>query len=599
MEEIFSDDFLKRLKQLISDDKNEFKHEHYKAALEHCEEMSWHVYGTKPEALLNRTRPREDPAITQYRLDSYEPITKSICKKALSIAHKVFNSKLYSIRFEDDEKAQALKEYTLEEYPIFNSVVNYLANFSLKKLIADPNGVFLVQPNFYDIKESERVQPIVTCYGSAEIWDVTRDYFLLFDKSDGKRWFFTYVDKTNIHKIVVTKEDDRANILNRKITVTIEFSYAHNFGDIPVWYLGGEFSDKHYGLFESFFSPAVPFWNEAINDHSDVTGGYRMHMWPQKWEVADECEYVEDNKYPCTGGYIFNAESGKKSKCPDCRGMGRKTIKSPYESYLVNRDKFKAADGTANVDVPFGYVSVPTDALKMLEDKANRNLEMGLNALSMDIVNKIGENQSGISKEIDRSELHDFLQKIADQYFGVHLPNIYYYFAKYMFGVTDPTKVEKIQPEISKPTQFNVYTASELTSQFASAKDAGLSPAYLTTKQAEVQEKEFGTHPQLLAVLQLELILDPLSGVSRDDVSLMLAGGTITKETAIIHDNIKIFVRKAIEEDSNFVNKTVTEQMEVLEGYAAEVVEKTKVKIDTSAFGDPNFTPPIDETATT
>lgn len=581
-EQYFDEAFLKRLKQLISDDKDELKHPFYKAALEHCEEMSWHVYGTKPEELLKRVRPREDEAVRQYRLDSYEPITKSICKKALSITHKIFNSKLYSIRFEESDNAEILKRYTLEEYPRFNSVVNYLANFSLKKNIADPNGVFLVQPNDYMIKESERVQPIVTCYGSKDIWDIGKDYFLFFDEggADAKEWYFTYADTQLIHKIVVRKEK---TLGQDNVVVEILATYNHNFSEIPVWYLGGEYSDKNYGLYESFFSPAVPFWNEAINDHSDVTGAYRMHIWPQKWEVADECEYVEDNKYPCQGGYIYSDKDGKHA-CPSCKGVGRKTIKSPFESYLVNRDKFKTADGTANVDVPFGYVSVPVDATKMLEDKANRNLEMGLNALSMDIVNKIGENQSGVSKEIDRSELHDFLQKVADQFFDVHLKNIYYYFTKYMFGVSDPEKIDEIQPEISKPTQFNVYSFTELTGQFASAKEAGLSSSYLTVKQAEIQAKEFQTHPQLLAVLELELILDPLSGSSRDDVALMLQNGTVTKETVIIHDNIKIFVRRALEEYKDFADKPLTEKMDILEGYAAEVVEKTKVTIDMSAF---------------
>lgn len=586
-EEYFDEAFLKRLKQLISDDKNELKHPYYKAAIEHCEEMSWHVYGTKPERLLERVRPREDDAIKQYRLDSYEPITKSVCKKALSITHKIFNSKLYSIRFDENEKSQLLKKYTLEDYPRFNSVVNYLANFSLKKNIADPNGVFLVQPNDYMIKESQRVEPIVTCYGSRDIWDIGKgenEYFLFFDEGGDKEWYFTYVDKISIHKLRITKEHEGARIDQQRVVVEILATYNHNFGEIPVWYLGGEYSDKNYGLYESFFSPAVPFWNEAINDHSDVTGAYRMHIWPQKWEVADECDYVAENKYPCQGGYIYYTETNERLKCPSCKGAGRKTIKSPYESYLVNRDKFTNTDGTATVDVPFGYVAVPVDATKMLEDKANRNLEMGLNALAMDVVNKIGENQSGVSKEIDRTELHDFLQKLADQFFDVHLTNIYYYFTKYMFGVTDPNNIESIQPEISKPTQFNVYSFTELTGQFAAAKEAGLSASYLSVKQAEIQGKEFQTHPQLLTVLDMELTLDPLSGASRDDVALMLQNGTVTKETVIIHDNIKIFVRRALEETKNFENLTLTEKMAILEGYAAEVLEKTKVQIDMSAF---------------
>lgn len=576
----FDEDFLKKLRKLLGDDRHEEKHTHYKKAVELADEMSWHVYGNKPVELLKRVRPREDPAIAQYRLDSYEPITQSICKKGISILHKVFNSKLYSIRFDDDLKSQELKKYTLEEYPRFNSVVNYLSNFSLKKMIADANGVFLVQPYYYGIKGNERVKPIVTAYGSRDIFLLDDKYILFFDKFEKKdnETYFTFVDKTIIKKFSVKQNGQTLEIGNLD-------EYTHNFGEIPVWSLGGEYSDKEYGLLESYFSPAIPFWNEAINDHSDVTGAYRMHMWPQKWEVADECEYVEDDKYPCNGGYIFNADKGTKHQCPSCKGAGRKSLKSAYETYWVNRDNFKAQDGTANVDVPFGYVSVPVEATKMLEDKANRNLEMGLNALAMDVVNTIGENQSGISKEIDRTELNDFLQKIADQYFEVHLPNIYYYFVKYMFGVEiGPVEVRKLEPEISKPTQFDIYSTTELTKQFAEAKTAKLNPSYLSTKQAEIQNREFQTHPELLERLNLELYLDPISEVTRDEVGLMITNGTITKETAIIHDNIKMFIQRAFEEDKGFAKKKPADQKATLDKYAKEVIESTKVKIDQSAI---------------
>lgn len=580
MAEIFADVFLKKLQQLLQDDKNEHKHPFYKACVTHAEEMSWHVYGNKPLALLRRVRPREDPAITTYRIESYEPITQSICKKAISITHKVFNSKLYSIRFKDDKNSQLLKQYTLEDYPRFNSVINYLANYALKKMLADPNAIFLVQPIDYTIKPSDRVAPIVTCYNSKDVHLYTNDYILLFDKYDEpkKETYYTYVDKNVIHKIIIYTN-------GKTLTVEQDGSYNHNFGKLPIWHLGGEYSDKDIGVFESFFSPAVPFWNEAINDHSDVTGAYRMHMWPQKWEVADECEYVEAGLYPCTNGYVFNKEKGSKYPCPSCKGAGRKSAKSPYETYWVNRDKFQSeATGTANVEVPFGYVSVPVDATKMLEDKANRNLEMGLNALAMDVVNEIGENQSGVSKEIDRTELNDFLQKIADQFFEVHLPNIYYYFVRYMFGVEmNPVQVREMEPEISKPTQFDIYSTTELTAQFASAKTAKLNPSYLTTKQAEIQSREFQNYPELLMFLNLELKLDPLSEVTRDEVALMLSGGTVTKETAIIHDNIKVFIQRALEEDPKFGDKKTNEQRDTLNKYAKEVVSATRIKLDMGA----------------
>lgn len=614
---IFPQGFELQLKALATDDpkKNEAKHECYNGAVAHAEEMSWHVYGKKPLKLLKRARPREDPAITLYRLESYEPITKAACKKALQIVHKIFNPTLYSIRFGQDSNAEELQNYSLVNYPRFNSIVSYLANYAMKKMIADPNAIFIIQPYQYDIPANERVQPIVTCYHSKDIWLINDQYCLLFDdytdkdptRQNAKIWDFTYADKNGIYKIELVN-------IGQNWTVNTLQSYVHGFGELPFWYLTGEYTenaDDDYGtdqddghkddeedsaLFESFFYGAVPFWNEAINDHSDVVGGYRNHMWPHKWEVADECEYVElyeGKSWPCQNGWIFNGD--EKHKCPSCKGSGYSTAKSPLETTIINRDKFNEA-GPAGGQIPFGYVTVPTEALKMLEDKANNNIEKGLEALNMDVVNEIGLNQSGKAKEMDRTELNDFLQRIADTMFDLHLQNIYYFFVKYMFSiqVKDAKALTAIMPQIAKPTQFDIYSSSELTDQFAKAKTAKVNPSYLRIKQAEIQNKEFSTNPDLLSRLNLELTLDSLAEVSSDEVSLKLANGTITQETAVIHDNISSFVSRAIEEDKGFADKKTQDQLAVLDKYAKEVIKQTRIKIDTAALEtlnqDPNRT---------
>src|SRR5690606_14727523 len=154
-------------------------HSRYRLTTDHCSEMSVHVFGSKPEALLKRVRPREDESVREYRLSSFEPITKSTCKKDINVLHKVVNSDGYAIRFESEKKAQGLKTYALEEYPRFNSVVNYLANFVLKKSIADPNGIMLVSPFHIPNSTTERIQPYLSCYSSKDIHDVEEGKYAL------------------------------------------------------------------------------------------------------------------------------------------------------------------------------------------------------------------------------------------------------------------------------------------------------------------------------------------------------------------------------------------------------------------------------------
>src|SRR5262245_50224808 len=99
----------------------------YQVKKEHAEEMGWQVYGNKPTRLLERSRPREDPAVRAYRLACYEPRTQSFCKKGLTIVHKIFDPNLWSVTFPETTDGELLKEYTMVNYPVFNSVVSYLS----------------------------------------------------------------------------------------------------------------------------------------------------------------------------------------------------------------------------------------------------------------------------------------------------------------------------------------------------------------------------------------------------------------------------------------------------------------------------------------
>ncbi len=591
-----TEDFLKFVKKAVTDDN--FRHSYYLKCKQHFEEMAVHVYGKKPESLLKRVRPREDDSIRQYRLESYEPTTKAICGKAISIANKIFNPKLYSIRYGTEDGRigtyqKELKQYTSEDYPKFNSVMGYLSKYAFKKMLSDPNGILVVQPYDYNVKSTERVKPYVSCYHSEDIWHLDSEYALIHlkteEKSQDKAFYFQKVDKLSIVNF-------KLSTTNGKDYVYLELSrYDHNFGEMPLWFLGGDYSDKQEGIYQSFFYDAVPFWNMAIADESDVIGAYRNHLHPKLWEYVEDCDFIAENRYACGGSGTITHPDGNYT-CPSCKGSGKHTPKSPYEAYQVSKQAF-TNDNVTSVQIPFGYVTVPTEATKLLEERSKYNLMRGLEALNMDVVTKIGEDQSGIAKAYDRTELFDFLQKIADQVFDVHAKNIYYYFVKYMYGVeiTDPETLTKIEPEISKPTEFDVFSIEALTQQLKDAKEASLNPSYTKTLQVEIQNKKFGTHPDLLERLNLTTTLDPLAEVSDDDINLKLQRNSVTKEAVIIHDNIEHFISLAYSKNSEFDDLSYEEQVKVLSKLAKEFEKKTRVTIDTSGIeGGDSMETPVD-----
>jgi hypothetical protein len=254
----------------------------------------------------------------------------------------------------------------------------------------------------------------------------------------------------------------------------------------------------------------------------------------------------------------------------------------PYGVYKYTKEKLSEGDGPVGID-PVGYINVPIDATKMLEERAARMEKKGMWAINMDVEDEVGENQSGVAKVIDRSAQYDTLYNIGSVVFDVHLQNTFYFFNKYMFGVADRSAgkdAETNLPEINKPTQFDIASTAELVANYKVAKDSGLDPNFLQIKQIEIGTRDLTTNPDLKKFTNLLLDLDPLPGMDANTVSLNVSKYFIRQVDAVIHFNIKRFLERAIQEDKTFTEKKREEQIAVLEKYGEEVVKETKPKID-------------------
>lgn len=609
------EDFLPRLVKIIkSPDKDDLKGDGYVEACKHAREMGVHLNGDRPTELLERVRPREDPEITAYRLLSYEPTTKSRADKGVSLTSKIFHPKLSAIKPANNKQGEQLYEYAMVEYPEYNSVFNYLSDYLLKKTLADANALLVVEPKVpyrkdgddIVVDQTKQVMPFLNCYPSKDVYFFEEGIAIIFlyeeEEGEGtakiKYYYYKAVDTETI-------TDFRLYSANgQKYLVDELSSYEHKFLITPAWRTGGNYDQHHKGLFESFFYPAVPHWNKAINAESDLDGAFITQIHPWRWEVAEECEFVEHSSsgagYPCTSGMIHNLQKDTHYICPGCNGAGRVSRRGPFSVSLVARDKLSDPAGNQLTE-PGGYIPVDTAPTELLDLRVDKLEKKGFSALAMDIINEIGENQSGVAKEYDRTELHDFLGKVSTLFFDKHLKNIFYFFARYMFFNATPEQIKTYEPTVIKPNDFDILTTSELVEQLKVSKDSGVNPVYLRAKDIEIINKEFQSNPDALKFMNLCVILDPLAEISRTDIAQMVLDKSITQITAILHDNIQPFVRRALEEDKTFGDKAYMDQMEVLNGYAEETAdaigEETKVSIEMSAIqpegADPNK-PPAD-----
>jgi hypothetical protein len=589
----FDNKLLEIIKHSKSEDSSKGKHSCYNECVEHAEEMSWHLYGNTPVELLERSRPREDEDIKQYRIENYEPTTKSAADKAINVVSKIFNPNLYSIRWkENSQGGEDLKKYALEYYPEFNSIVNYSKDVLLRKMLADPNGVAVVKPRRMPETDAEQLEPIMQLYGSKNVWHFDEDHYLIFIEEEEAKanqstitwYYFEYYDRNQFISFRAYKTAND-NLVIEEIAL-----YPYNLQEIPVWRLQGivESQDNGEVMYKSFFASAAPFWNLAIIHESDVLAAFIGHMHPIRWEISEECnhsEVIEGIRVKCREGRLRFGHSGTEGhdiECPSCGGTGNRNL-GPYGVMKIPRDKL-GEDIPGGV--PLGYVAPPTEATKMLEERAARMEKKGLWAINMDVEDEVGEVQSGVAKAIDRSAQYDTLYNIATVVFDVHLTNFFYFSDQLMNGVVDSSipgrDPSKNLPEINKPTQFDIAGTPELINNLKAAKESGLDPSVLNIKEQEILTRDFTTNPDLKLMAQKMLDLDPIQGQTPDEISLNVMKGFLSQVDAVIHFNKKRFIERAISENKAFLTLEKQEQIAVLEKYGQEFVTKNKPKLDTS-----------------
>lgn len=582
--------------------RREYRHPLYKQAKKLADEMSVHVYGEKPVELLSRVRPGEDVEITKYRLDNYEPTTKAPTGKAIKIVSKIFNPNLLSIVFpKENENAKKLEEYTMFYYPNFNSIIVYFKDVVLKKMIADPNGLLACKPMRIPQNDAERVKPILVTYGSDAIWNWDMDHYLINTgieeiPSEGKFYTFDYYDSTRYLRIRVSSP------VEDKIEEEILEEYPTNFLDkdgqpeIPCWRLRGNSIALDTGeiLYESFFADAKPHWNLAIIHENDVIGAFVKHMNPQRYVIGEECtneSVIGGIRVKCNHGLFKGMGKDKLpvtlGVCDKCNGLGR-VASSPYEDHIIQKSKLDELQGSSLE--PVGYIQVPVDATKMLEERADRMVKKGSWAINMDVEDEVGENQSGVAKTIDRSAQSDTIYDIGSVMCDVHLQNGFYFINKYQNAVDDSSRGRNSDdnlPQINKPTRFNIESIAELVNNFKAGKESGLDRNFLQAKMKEILSRDLDTNPDMKKYYLAVIDLDPLFGLSVDDIDSQLMKGTIRKTDVTIHFNLKPFVDKAVSTDKKFLDKAKDQQLDVLLKFAEELIDSE----------EPQITIPVDDGA--
>lgn len=530
------------------------RHPYYEITVDHARDMGVHVEGETPEHLLNINRPNEPQEIKDYRLKSYQPVTLSLSEKVVNTVNKVFNPRLYSFDWQEQNIDDSLEKYLTVDYPYYRSIMNFITETFTQKDFSDPNAVIVIEPKNYEIADTERYEPIATVYSAESVADYGHNYYTFL------------VGKNTIKIVTDTDITIWEKVENKWVS---KWEHVHGLEYVPAFRIGGVVKgDKTPYYYESFVHGVLPHWNQVVQMTSDLQAAYINHLYMEKWEFETDCQ--ADG---CNAGYV-NTEIGigqdievTKVECKQCHGRG-KVSKSPFGVHTVNRDAL-------NPDLPLptppaGYISKDINIVDKVEDRIAKEEKRGLASINMEIVQMVGNDQSGVAKTVDREDLNAFLSRYSRHVFEYVLPELIFGIAKWRYGF-ETQDVKKLLPIISQPKDFNILTLQQLSSEYKEASSSNVSDGYLQHIELEIVQSKFANNDHARKLNKTIIMLNPYPGKSVDD---MLTLQNLGEKEWNIYKAIHLIelVNLAIDDNDKFLDLELKEKREVINQMAKDAV---------------------------
>lgn len=543
------------------------------------ESIRVHANGEYPEKLIGERRPHESDYVHKYRKKIYVPITKETFSAVINSLGKIRRSTDWSISYDKSKvparvpESETLQQYCEFKYPYHTSVTNWTFSVLLKCYLMDANALVLVKPLYIPDSDTEFLQPFPFIFYSDQVIDYKENqYAVLIDgKKDkrGKPYLWHVVDDEGIYTY---SKDNKGNIY-------LESEYFHGLGYMPIVKLKAVYKESvnEYSVYESRLSAMIPRLDEAVREYSDQQANIVNHLFPERWEYASQpCgSCVNEVGVSCGQVKKFTGKDKKEfiyEKCGSCNGTGTVAGSSPYSKFVVRPANVNLGEQTTPIP-PFGYVGKDTAIIESVDKRIEFHQYKALASINMQFLVQTPLNQSGLAKEVDRDELNNFVYNVAEDLVEAmdsiyKITNDY----RYMIIVQNETERKEMLPSIAVPEKYDILSTTYLADEVKAARESKLNGVIISALEVDYVNKKFYNNSQVKNEMTLVMNLDPMVGATEDEKMLRLQNGGVTRENYIISSNISSFVKRAMQENTDFITLSYDEQMAVMKGYANEII---------------------------
>lgn len=568
------------------------RHQFYSETVRQFNDIKTHALGEFPKELISERRPGETDTIKRYREKIYIPKTQASVTKIFNSLQKIRKSQDYVMTFDETiVPPMVIAEerpsyYLTDEFPKYTSLDNWFWSVAFNQYLMDANAVVMVVPINIDRQPNEYFKPYPMLFNSPQVLDYVYGEYAVLQSLEKS----TYKSGNRNYPGAVYYSVDKESIVKyEQVNARGDFKateFIHGLGYCPVTKTYGMILQDGVSdaLYTSRIHSIVPSLNEAAREWSDLQAEVVQHIHSTMWAIqGKEC-------HSCHGTGMQPKPGSSPVMCNDCNGKGFFPF-NPYEHITVKQ----ASLGESSTPIPpAGYLTKPIDIAKLQDQRVHDHIYHALSSINMEFLAAVPLSQSGTAKEVDRAELNNFVYSIAEDCVRI-MDDIAEMIIDYRYGgiVPNSEEREKLRPMISVPEKYDIIPESYLVDEISKLRNSKVSPLIINAAELEYAAKKFNTNRKIKEKLQDIYELDPLAGMTVEEIMVAVSNGVINKKTYIIHSNIREFVDMAHEANPEFYQLTMTEKKAVINAMAEAWQNENRPR---TILDVPTPTPPAQDT---
>ena len=451
--------------------------------------------------LLNR-HPREADETFQWRLSQYRPYTRTPFQMCMDVvAGAIFQDSNFNVTLEDVNDAAYINGNNFNDMDL----ISYIKS-NFQWICEDPNGRFVTIPKEpYYATTTDKIEPRVYFIPSKNIISITDDE-MIFNIHD-IAWVANNIGYFRFKKDPNTGQYIHMDAANGGY-------YAHMMGRYPSVIAGGKWNTQ--GWFDSWLNAAKAVADDFVSSKSAEQLVNKEASHPFIVEASTDCP-------DCNAGLIQVAcqvtpetpQGQQLIRCPRCGGSH--TIShNPADRMIVPPDQMK--------EKLVQIINPDVEINKFHKENCQDLYDSMMEALHM---NYIEQAQSGVAKDKDMETRYQFIINISNDLFDRIITRIIIDILSLRNVAVQGNNVVPAPTGfyITKPTQFQIKTASQLLDEYTVATKSQL-PDYVRAKHVEdYVDKQFGGDEVLKKKTFLINRMDFLAVATEGDKQSRVLGG--------------------------------------------------------------------------